>query len=428
MQYFNSSNSEVEFIKNLLRTTYIPTVRIFCSNINVQPPKTTSAVYEGNISSAMFADSSQVNNEYFVGETIVTNNNICVGEQDKAYQIEVVAKKYNQITSYNFGEWYKNITTNFVSNKSYYDSNLHENLGRYLRAYRDYYHIDVLNLYNCFSNRFITEWSLPFNGYSGSNAPYATYDATYKIMAFPIMYDTVYQVNLSSEVVGKITLQAVYFNGKIPIEPAEATVNTATGELIPKTYELDSEEEFCFRVGSADGLTGDNVSNDKIRKRRLSKQSLLYILIQFPAEVSGPITVLEQPKYTMALNNELLEINPYVERHVAFSDTLLEYLTGAVLSPASTARVAIHKLQDKIGSTPFYNKFGVGGPSFIGAETPNYKPVSGIFDEDMHKIIYRALYDYGENKKTLVNGLVNKIPNFMGYVDKNVESIFDTLA
>ena len=83
----------------------------------------------------------------------------------------------------------------------------------------------------------------------------------------------------------------------------------------------------------------------------------------------------------------------------------------------------------------FYKKYGVGGPKYIGVDIPNYKFANGIFDEGMHQLIYKAFFNAGvainNDLKPVANGTENsfypkgqdKLPNFIGFVDKNVEEL-----
>ena len=377
MQYFNHSNSEVEYIKDKLRTEYIPTVRFFNTDVTMQPPPTMSKVWTGGNIPPTIATLDNVPTIYR-GETIIKNNTIQIGIDDSGNT------KY--IGRYEFGKWVKNITTNYVSNKSYYDSNLHENLGRYLRAYRDYYKIDVMNFYNCFSNRYINTFLLPFVDYTQE---LVTFDDNYKLAAFPIMYDTVYHIVFNSNAVGNVTFQAVYFNGDVPICAAETIQRGEKDVAITYTESVNNDVYVC--IGSSTDLIDGSVET------RLTKQRLLYLFMQFSSNVDGQIVVLEQPKFTYAINNELLNIPINISEQVAFSDTLLEYLTGSVISPATEIGENVARIQRKLIQSNFYKTYLVGGPSYIGAETPNYKFSSGVFDGGMHQIIYKAFFDAGDS-------------------------------
>jgi hypothetical protein len=57
------------------------------------------------------------------------------------------------LDTYNYNNKYVNITKNFPITNNIYDSETHEYLGEFLRFQRDYLGIDLMPLYNCFSNR-----------------------------------------------------------------------------------------------------------------------------------------------------------------------------------------------------------------------------------------------------------------------------------
>lgn len=480
MQYFNRSNGEVDFIKDKLKSEYIPTVRVFNSEINIQPEFKISSdlITENNPQDVI---SNENNYKYFKDENIIYNNTIQVCKEEN----NIVVPKY--IKRYNFGKFYPNITTNFISNKNYYDSDLHEYLGRYLRAYRDFYGIDVMNFYNCFSNRFISSYTLPIRLYE---IPYSLTtknpnpaalsdnekiklglggnrnDPQYKLIAFPILFDTEYTIKFYTTNVNEVQYQAVWFNGETPLGAVEIEDGINSGDEInidnvnPKIYIEQMVSTFTIKIGSRSAIElyyeESKVENeynkgnliveygtDRTIKNAISKQKNLYIFMKFPSSFSSPIVVLEQPKFTHALNNELLDLPTTENEQVAFSDTLLEYLTNSVISPADPIHKNTYRIQQKLLQNNFYKKYGVGGPNYEGVDIPNYKFSNGIFDAGVHQIIYKAFFDVGiakikneEGREIPVkDGTVNsyypkgyeKLPNFIGFVDKNVEDLILTV-
>lgn len=59
--------------------------------------------------------------------------------------------------AYLFGDYIPNVTTNLKLENSIYDSYTHEYLGDYLRFMRDFRGVNLMPLYNCFSNKSYTE-------------------------------------------------------------------------------------------------------------------------------------------------------------------------------------------------------------------------------------------------------------------------------
>ena len=82
---------------------------------------------------------------------------------DKALYIkELGVYRYNssngkmvKSSEYYFNRPILNITTNMPITTSFYSTDIHEYLGKYLRFIRDYKHLNLMSLYNCFSNRII---------------------------------------------------------------------------------------------------------------------------------------------------------------------------------------------------------------------------------------------------------------------------------
>lgn len=411
MQYFNVSNSEVEFISDILRTNYIPTIRIFNSHKRIQPIATVSWVTDGLTEKLVTEIPEIVTSEQlpmnaiadledvplFQGESIILDDTIRVIDKNR----EPIVKRY--IDRYEFGKRYPNITTNYINNKFYYSSDLHERLGRYLRAYRDYYGVDVMNFYNCFSNRYFTTFSLPINrsikGNPAEDVILTAYDSNYKLIAFPILFDTQYRVKFyGDKSITGVKYQAAYFNGEVPLGAVEIENNLA------KVHDAPPGPEFTITIGSKQG--DDDTEEDL--EDRLSRQNLLYLFLQYPATADGPLVILEQAKFTNAVNNELLNLPQTIinkKQQVAFSDTLLEYLTGNAISPASKTHRSIHKIQQVMANPKFKLAYG--------RQLEDY--TSGVFDEKTQRFIYNTFFKTG-------------LSNFIGCIDKAVEPYIDKVG
>lgn len=370
MQLFNVNTEEASYISNLLKTNYIPTVPLFNSEMNL-----------GGSSLPIYIPSKET---FILDSTLQIN---ITGSPLIGFPIAVNDAHY--LSTYVFGKHYPNITSNYISNKRYYDTDLHEYLGRYLRAYRDYYNVDVMNFYNCFSNRFITNYSLPitFNLDSDlAGIKFSAYDSRYKVIAFPIEWDREYTIKFYDNNISNIGYQAVYFNGSEPLGYVDSNKITTIGSGSDPTI-------FKIKVE----LNNSTLSpSEETLNRRLHLKNLLYLFIRFPSIIEGPIVVLEQPTFTRAINNSLLNLDRNIDYQIAFSDRLLEYLTRNVICPSDPIKQNIHLIQkvvERITPSRYVLK----------------EHVPGTFDLDLQKAVYYYFY----NKEG--------IQDFIGFIDKDVE-------
>ena len=303
--------------------------------------------------------------------------------------IPIAVNDAHYLSPYVFGKRYPYISSNYISNKRYYDTDLHEYLGRYLRAYRDYYNVDIMNFYNCFSNRFITNYSLPitFNLDSDlADIKFSAYDSRYKVIAFPIEWDREYTIKFYDNNISNIGYQAVYFNGSEPLGYVDSNKITTIGSGSDPTI-------FKIKVE----LNNSTLSpSEETLNRRLHLKNLLYLFIRFPSIIECPIVVLEQPTFTRAINNSLLNLDRNIDYQIAFSDRLLEYLTRNVICPSDPIKQNIHLIQkvvERITPSRYVLK----------------EHVPGTFDLDLQKAVYYYFY----NKEG--------IQDFIGFIDKDVE-------
>ena len=88
----------------------------------------------------------------------------------------------------------KNGTKNLVINNNVYDSYTHEYLGDFLRFHRDYSNINLMPLYNCFSNRTCPNLDITFDVTPDYKAVFKTKDTDYKIYMIPIKFFQKYTI------------------------------------------------------------------------------------------------------------------------------------------------------------------------------------------------------------------------------------------
>lgn len=382
MQLFNVNTEEVSYISNLLKANYIPTVQIFNSEMNLGGELFNQ---EGDIPAP-----SRLPTYIPPKETFILDSTLQVNGENALTQFPSTSSGISYVSPYVFGKYYPNITSNYISNKRYYDTELHEYLGRYLRAYRDYYNVDVMNFYNCFSNRFITNYSLPITFKLNDDLAgikFSAYNSKYKVTAFPIEWDREYTIKFYDNNISNIGYQAVYFNGSEPLGYVDSDKITTIGS--------DSDPTI-FKI------TIPLKREPEDEAKRLHLKSLLYLFIQFPSIIEGPIVVLEQPTFTRAINNSLLNLSNNIDYQVAFSDRLLEYLTRNVICPSDPIKQNIHLIQKVM------QNLTKGSPSGIKEYSLNEHP-SGTFDVDLQRAIYSYFYN------------TEGIYDFIGFVDKDIE-------
>lgn len=129
MQKFNKISQYSNVIKNLLASTYLPLVR---------------SVREGDY---ICAGRLYV----FRCEVIKCNSSGYIGSGKFLSNLPLAS--WDRIQEFHFGDTDGKLSTNYISNAEGYDYKTHERFGQYLRNLRDMYGLNLLSLYNCFSNQ-----------------------------------------------------------------------------------------------------------------------------------------------------------------------------------------------------------------------------------------------------------------------------------
>lgn len=122
LQQFNKNTNISSLIKSILNQTPLPIIK------------------------TIVMDDFIVRGFYYIDKNDLL---YCTSTGRYGYSAECI-----KICNYNFGTYYPQFTEKFLSKTNYYDSETHEWLGRYLRCIRDIFDVNLMPLYNCFSNSF----------------------------------------------------------------------------------------------------------------------------------------------------------------------------------------------------------------------------------------------------------------------------------
>ncbi len=166
-QEFNKVTTTSNFIKNLLISTYLPLIR-------------TVRDFDFIIKDRLYVYKCEVIKCTKSGYLVTGYKNISFDGERAAYKV---------ITEYYFGEKNDKLCTNYISNSEGYDSITHERLGKYLRSLRDMYDLNLMPLYNCFSNQVLQAHHISNTKVERTAADYNT-----KIYKVPIRFNTDYTI------------------------------------------------------------------------------------------------------------------------------------------------------------------------------------------------------------------------------------------
>ena len=227
----------------------------------------------------------------------------------------------NDIPNYVFNKKIPNVTKNFKINSNNYDAYTHEYLGEYLRFYRDYTKVNLMPLYNCFSNNLCAK--LSYKIYEDPKtklkplASFNTNDKNYKIYYFPIKLDSDYTIAIDSAsnvelccgIYSKYQINdiniSVPANTGVPanteITPPNylikstdtaASVDIYTLDLPKLTYEKHNFMNFHQPI-IYNRLQTSNIQNDTIIKILKKYEDNLKLFIKMDINSETSITVLE---------------------------------------------------------------------------------------------------------------------------------------
>lgn len=412
MQQFNKISVYSNVIKNLLASTYLPLVRSV---------REGDYICEGNLY-ILRCEVIKCTSSGYIGYKGFINN--------------VTPADWEYVQEFHFGDKDGKLSTNYISNAEGYDYKTHERFGQYLRNLRDMYGLNLMPLYNCFSNQPLENHIIRNNMVEHTSA-----DNNTKIYKIPIRFNQDY--TLCIENLGKTTIapafiryntllaenNTIYGNG---IDMTNQYISLHNGDNISTYINTSFKKPIKFRfnnrpetksysiqsydyIESDDGypilpkptkvsyeITPEVVSQyDKIEDH-------LYVLIQVPKVfnqnivlLEGDYTHLESQKIVDYLKIERLPDFLYDKYYIhdlnlmsstskeprPFSPILVEFILWNAISTLDTINNDLDRLSISLGSQYIPRSDDIKGelPNFW---VPRYRQlVSDFIYGDTHGVV-----------------------------------------
>jgi hypothetical protein len=328
---------------------------------------------------------------------------------------------------YSFNDSVLNYTKNLKIKSNIYDSYTHTYLGNYLRFIRDYKKMNLMSMYNCFSNEYVNNLDITINNTIKFNN-----EPNYKIYKIPIKLFNTYTIAIESS--QPIELVCALYD-KVQYN----TKDISNFQLIEQTYtkirSSSFSKPFLFSKLSKESLKELKIIDVASLVQLVNKESMLYLFIKVPFVNKSSISVLEgnyldYNDFTFSTNDvgpmlnynssiinldnnsynnvpklisqlQLLYINSNISH--PFADKLIEYLIRNTVDCCETTSDNIKRIQANL-----HNKYDTKNISSLYNYTDDY----GIWSNKYQSLLYCFAKD---------NGLLNTKQDILGYLDKDIE-------
>jgi len=308
------------------------------------------------------------------------------------YDINTKTGKSTRVSSYKENDYIENITKTLEIKNNIYDAYTHEYLGNYLRYLRDYKGLNLMSLYNCFSNTSIVSTRFEVKGsvFDSNSSEYTTF-------AIPIKYDQKYTIAIDWH--GVIELCCGYYSN-----------DNLNEDILPNTYLKMNDARFSHPFVYDKALSV---------VKNYNKEKEFKLFIKIPTICKSSIVVLEgdySRDVELLFNNESIVINREDDTYL---DATLEYLSRPQLlsmnyqEPYLLADRLIEYLSDNVIThlDPVVNNIARLQKKILAEYKISYD-FAGIWEERLRNFIYTYCID---------KGISNKFFDLLGYLDKDVE-------
>ena len=372
---YNSNNIVIGQIKQLLNSFNLPKCVCLNNCLKVNSLPEGDDIIEGKLylfNRSVYIGYFDTIDDVKKTKDITINNKIYI-HNNVVYRSCFDENKQIKLTptplTYRWGKKLDNITKNLNINNIIYDSYTHKYLGEYLRFLRDYQDLDLMSLYNCFSNEMPSNMDIAINIEepleSGEEAKYTYFDSKdelHKIYMLPVKFNKKYTIALNTNSPVEIFC---YFYNKGQYKAYDLQANWT----YMKRSSCNFRESFIYDKLLLGNLESLNVNS-------MSHEDNLYMFIKVSSNYDSSIVVLEgdytasnnvfidKDGYTQVcykpciLNNTHLEgINNITRPQLLFcptqysypfADRLLEYLSNNVIDKREVIRNNVKKVQNKL--------------------------------------------------------------------------------
>lgn len=379
---FNDNNIIVGYINQLLATYNLPTFKIYKDRIF----KGVNYLYNGKI---MRANKTKIKTE----TNNITESDfkfVCYYSED--FRKLVYYKDNNKLINYN-------LVDHLPIDNLTYNANTHAYLGNFLRFISDYEGINLLSLYNCFSNEMPKNLNIEL-----SKTIFNSEDNNYKIYSIPVKFFKNYTIAIESDTPVEITCG--FYNNNISYN-VEKELNEITYQKFPN---MRFNQPVLY----------SKINNIDVTEKHMLAEKDLKIFIKLSSSTNSSIVILEGD-YRNKSNNVLLDPNTSTKGLISnivkhnnsdtmnsksqllainsgisypFADRLIEYLVKNVVANNDDVADNIKRFQQYLFK-------------YKNITIKNY----GIWDNNYSKIIENIAIENNMNDYDL-----------LFYVDKDIES------
>lgn len=386
-------------------------------------------------------------------ENTIPQDNYCYIKDKSIVKYE--AGVFKKIQSYYFNDEIKNVTKNLKTNTATYDSHTHEYLGDFLRFIRDYKKINLMSLYNCFSNNSPQALSI-----TTDNFEFNTDDENYNFWMVPIKFFQNYTIKITCstpiEVVAGFYSNFQMFTSKLDVNNIKKIyqltyrkLENSLGVYDNLTQEdfklyitnspkfLNAEREFKLFIKIPKGV---NPSITILEGNFKTNDSFLF---ELPKEVSSNVAVATglgntfAPRTFVGVSKDT-DNNTAVSRStqsqllqrsfdvsVPFADRLIDYLLDNAITPIDEISRNIVRVQNKliykdeknIQGDYIYNYYWRDD---IGSYLPQF---IGKWDTKLTDCIFTIAGAYNRGTSVLDSKY-----DILGYVDTSIEQVLGDYA